>query len=155
MGVFEVPIIAMHREEGRSRTNKPGMTEGLQDSRKQRHGRVLVVDDDQIVINAVRRILQRSGMDPESTTDARKALDIYKKGGIDLVISDRQMPGMDGLELLKVLKEFDPKVKVIIVSGGISEKQTEEFLEAGASAVLEKVSMIKTLIKAVKRVLES
>jgi DNA-binding NtrC family response regulator len=110
---------------------------------------ILVVDDEPSILRAVTRLLGVENYNFVVAEDGAAALELYKQGGIDLVISDRQMPGMGGLELLKKLKEHDPEAKVIILSGGIGEKETAEFHRYGALNVLEKPIAVDVLKKAV------
>jgi two-component system cell cycle sensor histidine kinase/response regulator CckA len=105
---------------------------------KKKNATILVADDEPVVIRVLGRTITRAGYSCKSAPNGEKALEIFKQGGIDLVISDRQMTNMNGLTLLIEIKRLDPDVKVVIVSGGISEKEVAVFMEAGAAMVLRK-----------------
>ncbi len=80
---------------------------------------VLVVEDDRIVLNLVERILKEQGYDVHCASDGEEALEIAKKigGGLDILVTDIVMPGMNGRELHRRVTEFYPKAKVLFMSG--------------------------------------
>jgi CheY-like chemotaxis protein len=80
--------------------------------------RLLVVDDEPLVREALRRVLEDDAVHVDVATDARSALVQYQPGGADLVIVDVIMPGMDGVEFIRALRARDPAVRVVAISGG-------------------------------------
>ena len=80
---------------------------------------VLVVEDDRIVLNLVERILKEQGYDVHSASDGEDALEIAKKigDGLDILVTDVVMPGMNGRELHRRVTEFCPKAMVLFMSG--------------------------------------
>jgi PAS domain S-box-containing protein len=80
---------------------------------------VLVVEDDRIVLNLVERILKERGYDVHCASEGEEALEIAKKAGsgLDLLVTDVVMPGMNGRELHRRVIEYCPKVKVLFMSG--------------------------------------
>ena len=80
---------------------------------------VLVVEDDRIVLNLVERILKERGYDVHCASEGEEALEIAKKvgGGLDILITDVVMPGMNGRELHSRVMELCPKAKVLFMSG--------------------------------------
>ena len=80
---------------------------------------VLVVEDDRIVLNLVERILKEQGYDVHSASDGEEALEIAKKigEGLDILVTDVVMPGMNGRELHRRVMEVCPKVMVLFMSG--------------------------------------
>lgn len=112
---------------------------------------VLVVDDEEQIIKAGVRICESIGHKAKSTTSSDEALEIFKAGGVDLVLSDFRMPpGMNGLELLKALKEHDPSVKVIIYAGGLKQSEVEALKEAGVVDIVAKPAGISELKEVIK-----
>lgn len=79
---------------------------------------ILLVDDDAIIRNALRRILERAGFSVLVAEDGREAIRIASEhvNGIDLLISDVQMPRMTGPGLAKGLKSAHPELRVLLVS---------------------------------------
>jgi YesN/AraC family two-component response regulator len=77
--------------------------------------RVLVIDDEEVIRSAARRILE--GYDVTTAGNGREGLREMRKGPFDLVLTDLKMPGMDGIEVLKGAKELSPETEVIIITG--------------------------------------
>jgi class 3 adenylate cyclase len=78
---------------------------------------VLVVDDDPAVCEAVRRVLAADGYGVHTVLDGQAALDLLRAEPIGLVISDKDMPGMSGLELLDLVRDRHPRVCRIMLTG--------------------------------------
>ncbi len=100
--------------------------------------RILIVDDEEKVAKATMRTLRKDGYSFSFARDGEEALRMYAEERFDLLISDRQMPRMGGLELVKRLMAKDPGAKIIVLSGGISKAETLEFECSGALSVMEK-----------------
>ncbi len=103
-------------------------------------GTVLLVDDENLVLVAGKRLLERLGYTVMVALTGQEALEIYKKNGNDIsfVLLDLIMPDMDGLQVLKHLKELDQEVQVIISSGYAREESLSTGLSAGALAFVQK-----------------
>ncbi len=79
---------------------------------------ILLVDDDAGVLSSVGEILRRSGYDILEAPDGNTALAaLQRNNSVDLVITDRRMPGMDGLTLARRIKEQAPGLPVVIMTG--------------------------------------
>jgi two-component system probable response regulator PhcQ len=78
---------------------------------------VLLVDDEEDVRNALVRTLRREGWDLHTAASGAEALEILKRVPVDLILTDHRMPGMTGLELVKVVRERYPKVMRVILTG--------------------------------------
>jgi DNA-binding NtrC family response regulator len=79
---------------------------------------ILVIDDDDAVRGGVRRLLERSGHVTIEAAEGRKALLLCEAVDVDLVITDLNMPEMDGIEVIMALAERRPGLPVIAISGG-------------------------------------
>jgi HD-like signal output (HDOD) protein len=81
--------------------------------------RILFVDDEKEILNGLRRILysRREKWDMQFVISGKEALDMLSKGKFDVVVTDMRMPGMDGAELLTIIKEKHPDIVRIILSG--------------------------------------
>ncbi len=114
--------------------------------------RILVVDDSITVRETQRQVLEHRGYDVKTAVDGADAWHALRAGAFDLVVSDVDMPGMNGLELVKLIKD-DParkKLPVVIVSYKDREEDRRRGLEAGADYYLTKGSFHDdTLIQAV------
>jgi DNA-binding NtrC family response regulator len=78
---------------------------------------VLIVDDEDDVRTALERTLRREGWDLHLASSAAGALDVLERNHVDLVVTDQRMPGMTGLELLKIIKETHRDVIRVILTG--------------------------------------
>jgi DNA-binding NtrC family response regulator len=84
--------------------------------------RVLLVDDEEKLLNAIARRLSVLGFVPHTATNGMKAIDIAMKHPIDLAIVDLQMPDMDGLVTITKLKEIKPNLKTVLLTGHGNDK---------------------------------
>ncbi len=103
-----------------------------------RKATVLVVDDEELYRNALERILARAGHSVVTARDATEALAIVSAQPIDLVLADIQMPGINGIELIRQILDFAPDLPCIVVTGHGSSERSVEALRAGAFWYLEK-----------------
>lgn len=118
--------------------------------------RILLIDDDELSRSAVEKMLERAGFEVRSTGDGREALESYRKERPDLVVTDLIMPDVDGLELIQQVRQLDPTVRILAISGG-GRVQAEEYLSVarkfGALEVLSKPFTGQELRQAVERAL--
>ncbi len=82
---------------------------------------ILLVDDDASIGEAISEFLKESCFDVIVETDAEKAVRLARHLLVDLLILDLQMPKLDGLEVLRLLREQQPKLKVIVLTGRMAE----------------------------------
>jgi len=87
---------------------------------KPTHGRVLVVDDDPAMLRSVERILA-PGHEARGFSSGEEALRAFRDQPFDVAIIDIRMPGMDGFQLTRAVKELRPSTEVILVTGSISD----------------------------------
>lgn len=80
--------------------------------------RILVIEDDPGVLQVLRTLLTRRGYDVVSATDGRDGMKYFEAHTVDLVITDILMPNVDGIETLRRIKETQPIVPVLVISGG-------------------------------------
>ncbi|RLB83938.1 MAG: sigma-54-dependent Fis family transcriptional regulator [Deltaproteobacteria bacterium] len=99
---------------------------------------IMVVDDELIVRESLKGWLEKFGYGVETAEDAREALEKLDREGYDLLFVDIKMPGMDGIELLKRVKEDQPDVIVVMITAHGSIESAIEAMKAGASDYLMK-----------------
>ena len=100
--------------------------------------KVLVVDDDRIVLRAVSEILQREGYQVLAIDDAVEALAVAKDPSIDVAVLDIKMPNLSGLDLLRAVKQARPEVEVIVMTAFATVETAVEAVKAGAYDYLTK-----------------
>jgi two-component system chemotaxis response regulator CheY len=118
-------------------------------------GRILVVDDDPVARRVLTSMLERAAYDVLASTDGHEAWAELAAARIDLVITDREMPSMNGLELLRAVRS-SPRhggVPVIMLTGSVSESAGDEADAEGASAFLTKPVSSRELLETVERLL--
>jgi EAL domain-containing protein (putative c-di-GMP-specific phosphodiesterase class I) len=101
-------------------------------------GKILLVEDDEAVSRVYAKALQRSGFSVVSTSNAAQARALFGSDSIDLVLSDINMPGMSGVQLLKSLRFEDLDVPVILMTGAPDIATASEAVELGALRYLTK-----------------
>jgi CheY-like chemotaxis protein len=79
--------------------------------------RILIVDDDAAVQATIRLLLERAGHSVVAAGDGRKGLAIFETGSFDLLLLDIFMPGMDGLETMRLVHQQQPLIPIIVISG--------------------------------------
>jgi DNA-binding NtrC family response regulator len=97
-----------------------------------------VVDDEELYRRALERILLRAGHQVAMAPDAAEALQVIASERIDLVLCDIQMPGINGLELVRQVRELEPDLPCIVMTGYNTPENSVEALNAGAFWYLEK-----------------
>ncbi|HET7325546.1 MAG TPA: response regulator, partial [Halococcus sp.] len=100
--------------------------------------RVLCVDDDEALLDTTAAFIERDGLVALTETSAHAAIERLDETKIDCVVSDYQMPGMDGLELLAHVRESTPAMPFILFTGKGSEGIASEAISAGVTDYLQK-----------------
>ncbi len=119
--------------------------------------RILFVDDEAMIRELGRRVLENAGYTVTTAADGRQALDIFvrERARLDLVILDVTMPLLSGLEVLERMRELDPGVRVILSSGYPSGPRLNGPREARPAAFLQKPYRPDALSRVVRDVLDS
>ena len=95
-------------------------------------GRVMVVDDEENIREVLSNYLNSLGYEVETANDGQDALEKFEVGGYDLIISDLLMPTIDGLELLKKIRDKDREVIFLMITGYPSIETAVEAIKKGA-----------------------
>ena len=111
---------------------------------------ILCVDDNEQVLAVRKFMLETRGYRVVTAQGAADALDMFRNGGIDLVLSDLIMPQMDGNEMVRRMKDITPDVPMILVSGTVKAfdraGHADAFLPKGASTPVEVLERIRVMI---------
>ncbi|MFH1135677.1 MAG: response regulator [Pseudomonadota bacterium] len=94
--------------------------------------RLLIVDDEEEILNMLRRNLELEGYDVTVTTKPQEAVALMKAELFNLVLTDIKMPGMSGIDLLRELKSINPLANIIMMTGYSSMSNVVDCLGSGA-----------------------
>lgn len=125
------------------------------DSESQGDKRVMVVDDEQLVSAILARYLSQVGYSCVTADSGAEALGKLREHPYDLALCDVRMPGMDGIELLKSIKEYDEDIAVIMVSAVDNREVAVEAMRAGAYDYVIKPFHFEEVLISVQRALEN
>ncbi|NCC24996.1 MAG: response regulator [Deltaproteobacteria bacterium] len=117
---------------------------------------VLLVDDERAFVEVLAKRLASKGFEVAWAGKGSEALSLFSaKSGIDVVVLDLAMPGMDGLETLKKIKEIDPLVEIIMLTGHATVDSAVDAIKRGAFEYLMKPcphqELMALIMKAVNR----
>lgn len=115
--------------------------------------RALVADSDVSVGEALRSFMETMGFQVTTSHNGQNALDLFREGFFDLVLCDLSLPVMDGLQLLRAIKDINPRIPVILTSGQSSAETAVTALKAGAENFLSKPLRMEVLSKVVEQAL--
>lgn len=113
--------------------------------------RLLVVDDDSMVRDAVRMLLESRGHHVETAASGEEGVEAVRRNTFHLVLLDLKMPGIGGLEALRRMKEHDPGLPVVVFTGYSSIESAKEAVRSGAADYLTKPVEQQKLIEEVGR----
>lgn len=114
-------------------------------------GRILLVDDESDLLRAYRRALTGAGYQVETAGDGASAVETFQKGRFHAVVSDIAMPHMNGVQLLRAIREHDLDVPVILVTGEPSVETAIQALDYGALRYLVKPVDTSVLLQTVEQ----
>jgi DNA-binding NtrC family response regulator len=113
--------------------------------------KVLLVDDEKEFIDTLAERMETRGMVVEKTTSAKTALKLVEETAFDAIVLDLQMPEMDGLETLKILKEKNPELQVILLTGHATVEKGIEAMKLGAMDLIEKPADLSMLTEKIRK----
>ena len=99
---------------------------------------VLLIDDEEEIVTFMHHFLKRLHIPSRAATSGDEGLLLYDKDKVEMVFLDVHMKGMDGLSVLKALKEKNPAVKVIIITGTTASDIRDKALSLGAISYISK-----------------
>jgi len=116
--------------------------------------RILIVDDEPMMADSLRQNLLEEGYDVDAAGNGAEAVETFEHGAHHLVICDLQLPDVDGLELLRHIKDSRPSSEVIVVTGYGSVQRAVEATKAGAFYFVEKPFDFEELQLLIQKALE-
>jgi two-component system, cell cycle sensor histidine kinase and response regulator CckA len=116
---------------------------------------LLIVDDEEMLVELLRRMLIRQGYEVIATTNANEALQLYSRNeaGIALVITDLVMPEMDGRRLAEELLRRNPETRILISTGFSAANDITSLLETGVKGIVIKPYQSEQLFEKVREAL--
>lgn len=114
-------------------------------------GRVLIAEDEQALARSLTRLLSGAGYEVVVAMDGHSAVDALKQQEFNVVLTDIQMPGMTGLDLLRLVREHDLDVPVVLMTADPRVETAAQAVELGALQYLVKPIPVDTLFKAMER----
>jgi DNA-binding NtrC family response regulator len=113
--------------------------------------KILLVDDEQDFLDVMSERIEGRGMEVITAGSALKALEQVEAGGFDAIIVDLMMPGMDGLQTLRAIKEKHPELQVILLTGHATVEKGIEAMKLGAMDFVEKPADLDKLTAIIKK----
>jgi DNA-binding NtrC family response regulator len=111
--------------------------------------KILIVDDENNIRLMLRLALKADGHEVSTASDGPEALDLFGEGQFDLVLLDQRMPGMEGLEVLRIMKQRAPQAKIVMATAFGTVDLARTAMEAGANGFLRKPFTTEVLRAAV------
>jgi len=116
--------------------------------------KILVVDDEGIVLDSCQRVLEADGFDAYLVPSADKALESMEHEDFALLLIDVKMPGHDGMYLMREVKERWPDIPIIVMSGYDTTETIEEAVEMGAATFIAKPFTPDELLETIRQVIK-
>ena len=115
------------------------------------HRNILIVDDNPEQVEILSELVSELGHTAYTAADGELALQLFQERAIDLVITDIKMPRMDGMTLLEKIRQRDPKVRVIVVTGFPSSETILRTIENDGYTYLVKPVKLKSMASLIEK----
>lgn len=112
--------------------------------------RVLLIDDEKALLEVLAERLEMRGMSVQTAESGEAALKMIEESSFDAVVLDLAMPGLDGIETLRRMKEIRPGIQVILLTGQATVQKSIEVMKLGAMDLLEKPTDLKVLLEKIE-----
>lgn len=116
--------------------------------------KILIIDDDELVLNALSNMLHHAGHELFITADGPRSIDLFKEHHPEVTILDLGLPTTSGMDVLTDIRSLNSDAKVIMISGYTAPTVIAEAKQKGAYAFLEKPFEIKTLINLITSIVQ-
>ena len=118
--------------------------------------KILVIDDEELVTESLKKLLKKSGYDVEIAKNGNEAIEKVRDENFDLIVSDIRMPDLDGVEVIKMIREYlklknRPVVPEILMTGFASKENLEEAQKLKVADYLYKPFNIRDFLEIVKK----
>ena len=116
--------------------------------------KIIVIDDEKIVGDMAKKILQAEGYEVDAFIDSQVALEAIRAQRYDLVITDLKMPLVDGMDLIDIVKKINAALPIIIITAYGTIETAEEAIQKGAYDFITKPFRKETILITIRRALE-
>jgi EAL domain-containing protein (putative c-di-GMP-specific phosphodiesterase class I)/CheY-like chemotaxis protein len=124
------------------------------DARESKAARILIVEDERLLLGSMARVLRDAGHEPCTAESGREAVALLDAQSFDAIVSDIKMPEMDGIQLLRVVRERDNEVPVVLMTGAPDLTTAMDAVSFGALQYLQKPFDLDELKKVVARAVQ-
>jgi len=132
----------------------PSVKEYLPDEKYSNDHTILITEDDEKLNNIMEELLSSSGYNVITSNSGEQSLEIFKNNDkIDLIIIDRKMPGLNGLECIKKIREANKTIPIILSSGSPSKNSDELLSQLSINSILNKPYNFETMIEEIKKLI--
>ncbi len=114
----------------------------------------MLVDDHRIFLEGLKNLIQDPFQVKDTANSGKEALELIKSSEFDVMITDYEMPGFNGLELVKAVRVVQPEIKIIVLSQHDDPSVVRELLRIGVQGYLLKNNTYKNLTEALEKVIE-
>jgi CheY-like chemotaxis protein len=115
--------------------------------------KVLVIDDDEMALMMTRRVLEDAGYEVKATADGPQGIRLYEEHHPDAVLLDLGLPSMSGLDVLRAIRDFDSRARIIVFTGYMSAEFENQASRYGALFYVEKSAGPELLLSRVQQAL--
>ena len=113
---------------------------------------VLIIDDEEVICNACHLILSERGHTVEHKTDGAAGLKALQSNSYDVILLDMMLPDMDGMEILKTIKQKTPQAGVIVITGYSTVANALKAMKLGATDYLSKPFSEDELLASIEKI---
>nr|MBI3611608.1 response regulator [Nitrospirota bacterium] len=117
-------------------------------------GKILVVDDEQMICDLLRAVLSPHGYEVLTATDGHEALALFQQHRPSVTLLDLHMPGMDGIEVLKQIRTINPRAAVMVLTAGENARLENQARALGVTDFLKKGLSLDVVLGAMERSLQ-
>jgi DNA-binding response OmpR family regulator len=117
--------------------------------------KVLVIDDDEMDLQVMNVLCNAEGYEVVKTADGPQGFDLYKEHLPNIVFLDLGLPSLDGMNVLKKIRDYDHAAKVVLITGYGSEKIAHDAFNLGALDFIEKTWDVGLMMQRIKMILRA
>ncbi len=115
---------------------------------------ILILDDDQTFNDLLSDVFNQGGYQVESFLQPKEALKTFGDNDFDLVVTDHEMPGLSGVEIVRKIRALDKDMPIIMVSGKLDEASIRELINEGVNGIFLKPLNVFSLLKKTGELIE-